>query len=1002
MAETILTIILEVTLSKAIAIVEEQINLQRGFKNELNKLLQSLTMTRAFLKDAETRQVDEPVQVWLKQLRQIAFEAADVLDELTYEDLRRKVETQMRKKVCNFFPISKNPIVFCFKMPQTVKDINISLKEINNQAREYGLQQRVQSLPSLPRWRPSSYSFGDSSQVVGRDADISKIIDLLIGSSTRQTFSIISIVGMAGVGKSALAKSVWDNERTKSYFNKMMWVRISENFDVQKILQEMAESLTGETCDMKNREAVLDKIQRGLDGKTYLLVLDDVWDGDIRAWEDLRGSLLGINQNKRSSILVTSRSENVAAVKDTPAENWHRLMPLKDDECLKIIENRAFQNSLRLSPELKAIGRDIARKCGGVPLVANVIGGTLSNKLDIHEWVSVRDSSLWDSLQKSERFVRVLRLCFDRLPSPSLKQCFVYCSIFPKDFRMQKEQLIQLWMAEGFLQQAEGNFQLKFEDIGNEYFSYLLSSSLLQDVEKDLHGSITSCKMHNLVRDLAQSIRNSETSNTSHHHPQDAFDGVKLWHSLFSKSSFFHIEDFKGLRVLNFCNAEISSLPESIGRLKHLRYFDISHTCIRRLPNSVTQLYHLQTLRLLWCEVLEELPKNMKNLVNLRHLYINSRRHVPDRIGCLTSLQTLPMFVVGTKKGHGIGELGCLSELGGGLKILDLHKVRNKEEVREAKIWEKEKLDKLECMWDAQGEGCGNDEEVLEGLEPRSILKSLTIENYNGEYYPSWMVRKSVSASFQSIYLVELKLLDCKKLKNLPALGLYPTLRFLEIRGLHDVKCIGNEFYYSGDSGDNSKPTTLFPDLEKFTLSDMKVKEWLDAEPKVPMFLSLKELEISFCDNLSSIPVTSTLQRSSLKTLKLGPFSEELEEFPGLSSIHLLHSSLEELTLYGWKKLISLPNQLQHLTALKRLQIQHFSGVKALPEWLGDLSSLRVLNIENCENLGHLPSKEAMQRLSDLQLLSIDACPLLRENRAEQSKISHIPNINIDGMMGFH
>lgn len=254
-----------------------------------------------------------------------------------------------------------------------------------------------------------------------------------------------------------------------------------------------------------------------------------------------------------------------------------------DEECWSIIRERAFGNS-SISPELEVIGRDIACKCGGVPLVLTVIGGMMCNKWDKDEWVFLRDGSIWGSLEKNEGIVRFLKLSFDRLPSSYLKQCFAYCSIFPIDFRIQREELIQLWMAEGFLQRSKGSSQLAFEDIGNEYFNDLLSNSLLQDVEKDLYGLIISCKMHDLVHDLAQSISDIKQ--------QIVFDDVKLWHSLFLNSSFTFIrKDFKGLRVFKFGGADIESLPDSIGKLKHLRYFDISRTHIPRLPKSFTQLY---------------------------------------------------------------------------------------------------------------------------------------------------------------------------------------------------------------------------------------------------------------------------------------------------------------------------------------------------------------------------------------------------------------------------
>ncbi|XVE80857.1 hypothetical protein DITRI_Ditri15bG0014500 [Diplodiscus trichospermus] len=1152
MADAIITAILDVTLSKAISIAEEQINLQLGFKDELNNLLQSLTLTRAFLRDAETRQVDEPVEIWLMQLKKIASKADGVLDELAYENLRRRVETQMRKKVSNFFSISKNPIVLCFKMPQAVRGINISLKRINDGARDLGLQQRVQTMPPLSRGSETTHSFGDSSQVVGREADVSKVIDLLIASSTRQAFSITSIVGMAGLGKTALAKSICKNERTKNCFNKIMWVCVSEEFGVQRILQEMFESLTGQTCDLKNRDTIIEKIKNELEGTTYLLTLDDVWDEDIRAWEDLRSSLLGININIRSSILVTTRSANVAIVRDTPPENTYHLNSLKDDECWDIIRIRAFQNS-SISLELEGIGRDIARKCRGVPLVANVIGGTMSNKRDIDEWMSLRDSSHWGSLETNEGILRVLRLSYDRLASASLKQCFIYCSIFPKDFFMQKEQLIQFWMAEGFLQQTK---EKTFEDIGDEYFNDLLSNSLLQDVEKDLYGCITGCKMHDLVHDLAQSIRKSETGNVSHIELQNVFDGVKWWHCLFLMPS---LVDFKSLRVLNFYDADISSLSESIGGLKNLRYFDISNTRICRLPKSITQLYHLQTLKLLRCRHLGKLPNGMENLVSLRHLYIDDTKHVPPKIGCLTNLQTLSIFDVGRKKRCGIGELECLSKLGGKLEIDNLQNLRNKEEARGAKIWEK-KLHTLTCKWYHEREGYNNDEEVIEGLEPHSNLKGLTIVGYDGEcLMPSWLVRKSVGASFQLMSLVELNLFNCKKLKNVPTLGQYPNLRVLEIHGLNNVRCIGNEFYVNSNS--NNGNITLFPTLEKFTLRKMEeLKEWLVVEPTLTMFPSLKELSIEDCPNLSSIPTMSrfssleilfirecgelsligdglfpstlkkletiscqklssiltvedsisflqelsvfccfefstigdgilsstclrrltiygcpnlksiplsactrleelsiescpnmisipsihgfssllmlklircdgltclpsglqtctSLRRLSimhcenlkrfpedtlgcltrLEKLTLGPFSKELEEFPGLSSIHHLNSSLEYLTLSGWEKLSSLPHQLQCLSGLKNLLIQDFNGVKDFPEWLGNLSSLRRLDISDCKNLMYMPSKEAMERLTNLQELYIVRCYRFYENSAEWSKISHITGVECHG-----
>ncbi|GLU15074.1 hypothetical protein SLE2022_316010 [Rubroshorea leprosula] len=164
---------------------------------------------------------------------------------------------------------------------------------------------------------------------------------------------------------------------------------------------------------------------------------------------------------------------------------------------------------------------------------------------------------------------------------------------------------------------------------------------------------------------------------------------------------------------------------------------------------------------------------------------------------------------------------------------------------------------------------------------------------------------------------------------------------------------------------------------------------------------SLTFLEIIGCENLRSIPEEWLGRNTLLKGLKIGRFWSGLEEYPGLTSIHQLHASLEFLTLCGWDKLKSLPHQLRHLTALKQLILVNFNGLEALPEWLGDLSSLHNLLIGKCSNLTHLPSIEAMRHLSNLQSLHIWCCPKLEERCAKESgpewaKISHIPNITIN------
>ena len=246
-----------------------------------------------------------------------------------------------------------------------------------------------------------------------------------------------------------------------------------------------------------------------MEGGIYLLVLDDVWNKDPLKWESLISCLLGITSNVGNNIIVTSRKSNVPNV--TGILPRCHLEKLSDDECWYIMKKKISHNEIvPLTLDLEAIGRDIAKKCGGVPLAAKVLGGMMYRKKEKGEWLAIRDNGIWNSEDGSNEMLQILKLSFNCLPSPSLKQCFAYCSIFPKDYEIKKEELILLWMAEGFLQPSQGSSYV-MEDIGNKYFDILLTNSLFQDVEKDDCGNVKSCKMHDLVHDLALSISKFET-----------------------------------------------------------------------------------------------------------------------------------------------------------------------------------------------------------------------------------------------------------------------------------------------------------------------------------------------------------------------------------------------------------------------------------------------------------------------------------------------------------
>ncbi|GLT60204.1 hypothetical protein SLA2020_329830 [Shorea laevis] len=941
MADLLLTSIVDVTINKLTSAIADQINLPMSCKEELRTLEDRLTMIRALLQHAGERQVTNPaVKLWLERLRDVAREADDVLEEVAYENLKYKIEIRnhMKRKVGQFLSLS-NPLIFQMKMAAKIKNIIASVDDINKQAQRFGLQSIPVGLDSEHRRKnPQTHSFCDVSLVVGRDGEVSRIVELLTDSTNQLPLCVISIIGMGGLGKTTLAQSVRNNELIKRDFAKIM--------------------------------------------ENYLLILDDVWNVERQKWEELRSCLLGIGNNSRSRIIVTTRDERVALTVGTFPEHEHYPEELEDGECLSIIKQRAFGNS-PIPLDLEAIGWEIAKQCRGVPLVANVIGGTLGNSRNKGYWLSIKNNMNSGELQEEDgEILSILKLSFDRLPEPALKQCFAFCSNFPKDCVMQRQKLIELWIAEGFIQSPEGSSK-SMEDIGNEYFDDLLSYSLFQDVESDDELEDLTCRMHDLIHDLAQSVSKHETviletiskCNIPNHVQHLNFIGSVMvptilgdvaqnLHTLFSKHDFSNgmQVDFKRLRVLDLCGAGIIELPFYFDNMKSLRFLDISVTGIKELPESINKLYNLQTFRFMDCYQLEMPSEGIVYLINLRHIHFSDEEHMPANIGRLTSLQTLESFYVGTRKGLKIEELGSLSGLKGSLMILNLELVEDKSEAEQAKLHEKA-VDELELHWDDDRSALeleGNhDEEVLEGLRPHPHLQRLVIHDYGGKNLPSWMLRSNELFSPNNFNLVELEILFCKMLNSIPVINGLSSLEQLSIQGCSGLTSIADGAF------------------EK---------------------MSLEGITILSCPKLESLGATCL--PLGLKELQIGGFSEEVQESLDFSFIHHIHTSLEKLSVGSWEKLTQLPHQIQHLTALRELRIQGFSKLDALPEWLGNLSSLESLEIMSCQNLERLPSTEAILRLTELEELRIYYCPGLtkscaKETGAEWPKISHIPNIDL-------
>ncbi|KAL0396206.1 UNVERIFIED_CONTAM: putative disease resistance protein RGA3 [Sesamum calycinum] len=550
---------------------------------------------------------------------------------------------------------------------------------------------------------------------------------------------------------------------------------------------------------------------------------------------------------------------------------------------------RVFPNEEEVSEHLENIGREIARKCGGLPLAANMIGATLRRK-DIHDWTSVLQSGFSDSNGDTIGVLQVLKLSFHRLPSPLLKKCFAYCSIFSEDEEIEKERLIQLLDGRRITCRKNGD---DMESLGSSVYDILLQNCFFQEAKKNKFGIIKHSKMHDFVHDLACSISKAESFNVENHKSDvpipprvrnlairslDDHESYKMalkenaiyLRALFSNDKITDgvLDDCKNLRTLAL-QENTEELSHSVAKLIHLRFIDVSFTNITAFPESICQLYNLQTLRAIQCPELQELPSQFRNLISLRHLFFDLHEdfEMPLEIGKLTCLRTLKFFNVGNENGRRIEELGYLKNLKGEVAIHKLEHVNGKEEAARACLTEKPNIHKLKLVWNESREGNNlNDEQVLEGLEPPPNIKSLSIEGFSGDNLPSWIMNRSISDQVIRLEkLIELKLIGCERCLEIPTLGHLPLLKFLELRGLGNITSIGPRFYYPRNYGVNESRRRgnnqlAFPALERFILNSMaNLEEWTELSSThsyqvVNAFPRLEYLEIDECPNISRFP----------------------------------------------------------------------------------------------------------------------------------------------------
>lgn len=762
--------VVNVLLEKLLSVLSEQSSLITEHGEQFRKMRKELKIMECFLKDAERlKRKNLTLKAIMVELRELIYEAEDILADCQLQTCNGNGDFSRSSwwKVCS----NPSKLPSQYQTGKRLKEINEKIAEIRQQISAY-LGMPLQSHPeagdkppSQARWSSEVY---DHTQVVGLENDTRKIKDWLFEGGLG--ISSIGFVGMGGLGKTTLAHTVFHEKEIDLHFERRIWVSVSQTFTEEEILRCMLRSL-GDVGLGDNHGELLKKIHYFLVRKRFLLVMDDVWSLDVAWWDRIYDGLPKVNG---SCIIITTRNELVAKKMKVPDRRIHRPKFLNEAESWLLFRKIAFAGSGGDCnyPDLEMVGKEIVDKCKGLPLAIRAVGGLmLCKEPSPREWKMIAEQfqdelagDYSDSLNL-KALKASLQLSYDELPG-HLKSCFLCLSLYPEDCVINKEQLIYWWIGEGFVPTRGRRSVI---DAGEDCFSELSNRCLIEVVDKTYNGTIITCKIHDMVRELIMKIAQEDSffnpkdlitcrhrgiNNTILH---NTFLGNQKLRTLLSTTKTGEVNkvassaarsflECRYLRVLDLSKSifeiPLFTLLRQIGFLQHLTYLSLSNTHpLVEVPQSLDKLQGLQVLDMSYCQNLRILPTSLTTLKNLRVVdmaHCGSLQYLPQGMGRLLGLEVLLGFRPARPGQHGgcrISELRNLTRL----KKLGLQFTRG-DEIGEDEVDSLLNLQDLDFLYVSCFDSHGSDLVTkLEKLSPPLNLHELSLKFYPGHTSPVWL-----------------------------------------------------------------------------------------------------------------------------------------------------------------------------------------------------------------------------------------------------------------------
>ncbi|MED6143007.1 hypothetical protein PIB30_002830 [Stylosanthes scabra] len=627
----------------------DEADLISGVENKIIYLRNEFKFIDIFLKSCEGKRSSKIVEEVVKQIRDVAFEVEDLMDNYVANDAVHRSRNILRKLLCCI-----SHVMMLHEVDSEIERIKATINNIYQNKDRYSIGE-------------GEFQHEDDTQVLlrrrRRDVEEEEVVGLLNDSSfvlkqlmeTGSPRGVVSITGMGGLGKTTLARKIYSKKEVGEAFPFRAWGYVSNDYRVEELLLSLLKCLlsTSEYNGLSEKrhdyDGMKEKVKESLRGKKYLVVLDDIW--KIQVWDDLQGVFP--NDNNGSRILITSRNRDVASYAGTMP--YCDLSFLSEEESWQLFCKKVFL-AQDCPSNLRDLGKELVASCEGLPLAIIVLAGLAKKGISQREWLKIKGNvNQHCDDEDGIRVVDILKLSYDSLPQ-RLKPCFLYLGIFPEDYEILARELIKLWIAEGFIQIEEtGTTDVpEPEDVADHYLDELVDRSLVQVASRRSDGGVKTCRIHDHLRDLCisegkadkflevrQGSNIPESSGISnsrklsiHCTTEFSWSSRNKGNQSCTRSLFFFaqgkrvqnltLKDFKLARILYLTNVLgwriVVPIPSDLKTMIHLRYLRID-SWIKSIPDFIFNLCNLEVIEL-WSKSILTFSSKLWKLKRLRHLRV--------------------------------------------------------------------------------------------------------------------------------------------------------------------------------------------------------------------------------------------------------------------------------------------------------------------------------------------------------------------------------------------